>query len=717
MLPGPTTFLRTRVARRILGLFLFCVIVPVVLLATVVYRHVSGQLLEQAQARLVASSRTVSMELLRRLQRISASVERASVSVELRPKEWAPDSVLRPSLRDQGILALVVERDGRWQMLAGRPGALPELPMGEDRHLLTGRPALVVDTAAGAPRLWMVRTLESRATLLWAEVNPSFLWGADGGRDLVLPEQDLCVLVGPFPLLCTRPIEPTMMRAGLAGRGSTLDWEGSGDRYIAGFSPIVLTFEYGTDNWLVVLSESSRSVLAPLAAFQRSFALVIVLALVAVAVMSHRQLTRSLRPLEQLREGTQRVAREDFSHPVRVEGSDEFADLAHSFNAMTERLQVSFIAMRASHRIDQVALTTPDARRIADTVLDQSPALVPGHRLLLLLAGPQPGDVWQLGRQRGEWQDVALPPDVVADIEGIDDALELGPADAGRNLLLRALGVGADRWLVLPLRQRGRLAGVALIGSQDRPGAEALAMTRRLVDQLAMALSHATLFRELDELGWGALRALARAIDANSPWTAGHSERVALLAIATGREMGLGAPDLDRLHRGGLLHDVGKIGVPADVLNKAGRLSPDELDLVRAHPALGARILSPIQAYADLLPLVLSHHELLDGSGYPNQLQGDEIPPLVRVLTVADVFDALVSERPYRGAWNARKALDYIAGGAGHTFDPAVASAFHEVLRRGSHDIWLAYPALKGQLERAGGFARSSAHRGPVFVS
>jgi HD-GYP domain-containing protein (c-di-GMP phosphodiesterase class II) len=181
--------------------------------------------------------------------------------------------------------------------------------------------------------------------------------------------------------------------------------------------------------------------------------------------------------------------------------------------------------------------------------------------------------------------------------------------------------------------------------------------------------------------------------------------------------MGLGAPDLDRLHRGGLLHDVGKIGVPPDVLNKAGSLTPDELDVVRAHPALGARILSPIQAYADLLPLVLSHHELLDGSGYPNHLRGEEIPLLVRVLTVADVFDALVSERPYRGAWHARKALAYIAGGAGHTFDPAVASAFHEVLRRGSDDIWLAYPALKSQLERAGGFARSSARRTTVFVS
>jgi HD-GYP domain-containing protein (c-di-GMP phosphodiesterase class II) len=232
-------------------------------------------------------------------------------------------------------------------------------------------------------------------------------------------------------------------------------------------------------------------------------------------------------------------------------------------------------------------------------------------------------------------------------------------------------------------------------------------VVRRLADQLVMALSHASLFRDLDELGWGALRALARAIDANSPWTAGHSERVGLVAAAIGRELGLEPRQLDCLHRGGLLHDVGKIGVPADILNKPGRLTPAELEKVRAHPAMGATILAPIQAYQDLLPLVRSHHELLDGSGYPEGLVGGQIPPLVRVLTVADIFDALVSDRPYRDAWNARKAIDYIAGGAGVTFDPQVVDAFRAVVFQGSADLWRAYPMLERQLAREAGFART----------
>lgn len=716
MASSPTAFLRTRVARRILGLFLLCAILPVVLLATVVYRHVSRQLLEQAQARLVASSRAVTMELLQRLQRVSTTFERASVSVELRPREWAPDTLLRPSLRDQGITALVVERSGRWQMLAGRPGALPELPATAERHLMTGRPKLLVDTTAGVPRLWLVRTLDAPTTLLWAELNPAFLWGTDLNRLLVPADQGLCVLAGTLPLLCPPAMEQAVARA--SGRqGSTLEWEGREGQFIAGLTAMPLGFEYGADDWQVVISESSGRVLGPLVAFQRSFALVILVALVAVAVLSHRQLTRSLRPLEQLREGTQRVASEDFTHTVRVEGSDEFADLAASFNTMTDRLHHSFAAMRASRRIDQVALSSPDASAIADAVLEQSGTLLPSERLMLVLAGQGASDPWLVGRGPGDWLQVPVPHDVRAEAHAIDVELQLGPAETGRHRLFRALGIPAGRWLVLPLRHRGRLAGVVLVATQERPGMETLMIARRLADQLAIALSHATLFRELDALGWGALRALARAIDANSPWTAGHSERVALLAAATGRELGLESADIDRLHRGGLLHDIGKIGVPADVLNKAGRLSEAELELVRAHPALGARILAPIEAYADLLPLVLSHHELLDGSGYPNQLQGDAILPLVRVLTVADVFDALVSDRPYRGAWNARKALDYISGGAGLTFDPAVAAAFEAVLRRGSDDIWLAYPALEAQLRRAGGFARGAAPSGVVFVS
>jgi HD-GYP domain-containing protein (c-di-GMP phosphodiesterase class II) len=202
-----------------------------------------------------------------------------------------------------------------------------------------------------------------------------------------------------------------------------------------------------------------------------------------------------------------------------------------------------------------------------------------------------------------------------------------------------------------------------------------LERARRYADPIGVALVNTQLVDQLEALNWGALTALARAIDAVSPWTAGHSERVTLGALEIGRQLALPVSDLDLLHRGGLLHDVGKVGVPGTLLDKPGKLEPEEYEIIKRHPEIGATILAPIVAFRDVLPLVLHHHELLDGSGYPHRLAGDEIPLLVRIMTVADVYDALTSERPYRAAWHPARAIAYLRESAGVRFDARVVEA------------------------------------------
>jgi putative nucleotidyltransferase with HDIG domain len=128
--------------------------------------------------------------------------------------------------------------------------------------------------------------------------------------------------------------------------------------------------------------------------------------------------------------------------------------------------------------------------------------------------------------------------------------------------------------------------------------------------------------KQLDRLNWGALTALARAIDAKSEWTAGHSERVTKLALKIGRAMGFSQEELDDLHRGGLLHDIGKIGTPAELIDKHMSLTDEEHDVIREHPNIGERILEPIEAYAEVIPLVKQHHEWFNGNGYPDGLAG-----------------------------------------------------------------------------------------------
>ena len=142
--------------------------------------------------------------------------------------------------------------------------------------------------------------------------------------------------------------------------------------------------------------------------------------------------------------------------------------------------------------------------------------------------------------------------------------------------------------------------------------------------------------------------AFARAVDGKSPYTHGHSDRVTRYALALGERLGLSAADRDVLRRGASLHDIGKIAVPDAILNKPGKLTAEESDIVKQHPAQGADMVASLESCQDLIPIIRWHHERIDGRGYPDGLTGDRIPLLVRVTSVADVYDALRNDRPYR---------------------------------------------------------------------
>ena len=212
-----------------------------------------------------------------------------------------------------------------------------------------------------------------------------------------------------------------------------------------------------------------------------------------------------------------------------------------------------------------------------------------------------------------------------------------------------------------------------------------------------MARQVGDLVSELDELNWSAITALARTIDAKSPWTAGHSERVSRMAMQIGETMGLAGGDLERLHRGGLLHDIGKIGVPVDVLDKRGRLTEEEMKIMESHVTIGARIVEPLKPLADVLPIVLHHHERFDGRGYPEGLTGTEIPYLARVLAVADTFDALRSDRPYRTASNVSDSVAIIVENSGSQLDPHAVEAFLEVMKSGDATL-LTMPVFEAKV-------------------
>ena len=157
-----------------------------------------------------------------------------------------------------------------------------------------------------------------------------------------------------------------------------------------------------------------------------------------------------------------------------------------------------------------------------------------------------------------------------------------------------------------------------------------------------------------------AFMSLALTIEARDPYTNGHCERLAGHAVRLGRTLGLSTEELAALHRGGYLHDVGKVGVPDAVLLKEGPLTPSEFELMRRHPEIGDSLCAPLQSLRTVRPIILSHHERLDGSGYPNALRGDDVPLLAQIVGIVDVFDALTSDRPYRRALPAEAAVKHL---------------------------------------------------------
>ena len=173
---------------------------------------------------------------------------------------------------------------------------------------------------------------------------------------------------------------------------------------------------------------------------------------------------------------------------------------------------------------------------------------------------------------------------------------------------------------------------------------------------------------------------MAGAIDAKDPYTKGHSTSVSRYSEALARAINLPENEVQRISLGALLHDVGKIGIPENVLKKPDKLSDDEWNIMKQHPVIGAeRVLQPNEALRDLIPIVKYHHEHIDGSGYPEHLKGDEIPLSAKIVAVADAFHALVSDRPYRKGLGLDVACDILTKGAGKQWDEGLVRKFIQI--------------------------------------
>jgi HD-GYP domain-containing protein (c-di-GMP phosphodiesterase class II) len=246
-------------------------------------------------------------------------------------------------------------------------------------------------------------------------------------------------------------------------------------------------------------------------------------------------------------------------------------------------------------------------------------------------------------------------------------------------------GLGDVHALLSPLEQDGESPHVVIAlrrGHQAPFGQNDQLASETILVYGGHILRNLLMVRRLQQASLETVGALAKALEARDRYTGGHSERVGWLATLTGQALGLSPEDLQMLEWSGLLHDVGKIGIPEHILNKPGELTADEYRQIREHPRVGFDVLSPVSGLKPVLEAVLYHHENFDGSGYPDGLRGDKIPLLARILHVVDIFDALTSTRSYRRRLAQDEALELLAAEAGQATDPVVTAAFIDAFRK-----------------------------------
>ena len=221
-----------------------------------------------------------------------------------------------------------------------------------------------------------------------------------------------------------------------------------------------------------------------------------------------------------------------------------------------------------------------------------------------------------------------------------------------------------ENLLCAPLLYNDRVSGIMTVrkpeGYKENFSEEDLNLVSNLASQTAVAIENSRVNRDIEKTYFETIYALALAVDAKDHSSRGHLDRVTNHALMIGNRLGLDQEDLDSLRDAARLHDVGKIGIPDEILKKESALNDEEWVIMRRHPEIGESIIKPVRSLHHLCDLVRHHHEKLDGSGYPDGLKGDEITPLVRILSVADIYDSLISERPYRPKKSNQEAINIL---------------------------------------------------------
>lgn len=451
-------------------------------------------------------------------------------------------------------------------------------------------------------------------------------------------------------------------------------------------------------DWILVVEQDTKEAFSSVALLTNVWILataIILLAAFGVAAWLAKGLTN---PLEVLADATRRVGKGDLQTRVAMQRADEFGELAGAFNSMVDSLRDNSLSiqqrseeLQALVNLSDTFLGSGDLGVALESALHETLAATHGEAALAMLLDEEKGILTTEA-------EVGLTTDLVGVKYKVDRLTAGGFSISQRRTVIspdldtetrfrsapRVRSLGVQSLMAVPLLIGLRAVGV-LVFYGFKPyefQADEINLAQAIANQTAVAVERIKLIEDLSVSYDRTLSALVAALDKRDKETEGHSKRVVAYTLALAKAMGLPEEQLQEIARGALLHDIGKIGVPDGILHKPGKLTEEEWLVIRKHPEWGKQILEGISFLDGPAEMVFSHHERWDGGGYPLGIQGEEIPIGARLFAVADTFDAITSNRPYRKAAPYATARQEIQKGSGNQFDPTVVDIFVEFSER-----------------------------------
>jgi putative nucleotidyltransferase with HDIG domain len=362
----------------------------------------------------------------------------------------------------------------------------------------------------------------------------------------------------------------------------------------------------------------------------------------------------------------------------------ELKDYIKNLEVINEGLRHSFEELTTLYRLVDIITEAKTLERVLNSLLDLASELISCAGAILFLADEKTQEL-----------DVALKRNISKKMDNkinlqnkkkvIEWALK-----KGRTIALPDIEEEVDEsekvtFVLVPLIAHDKPVGLLDIITDTPEGditSRDLSLLTILAKQAALAIENVKLYESMKKDQISIIRALASTVDAKDHYTLGHSQKVSEYSAIIAEDMGLSERDIETIKYAALLHDIGKIALPDDIIKKPSRLTDQEFEIVQKHPNIGAKIIKEIEALAPMVPIVLHHHERCDGKGYPDGIKGDDIPLGARIVHVADAYDTMVSARAYRDMLPPELAISELRKNAGTQFDPKVVDVFITSLRK-----------------------------------